>query len=107
MWQVVRVLPRRLRHRHSGTKRWRSIMYPLAAISSGLLATVGVVSLAVSGPASLGAVSSRLTSTAADTAGQVDRSHKGDRLAINKSADGQAQRNVATVEGGGVWRCAI
>jgi len=82
-------------------------MYPLAAISSGLLATVGVVSLAVSGPGSLGAVSSRLTSTAADTAGQVDRSHKGDRLAINTSADGQEQPNVTTVEVVGVRDTAI
>src|SRR5215475_15234492 len=82
-------------------------MYPPAGFSRALLAAVGVVSLAVSGPASLGAVSSRLTSTAADTAGQVDRSHKGDRLAINTSADGQEQPNVTTVEVVGVRDTAI
>jgi len=82
------------------------MMY-LAAIASGLLATVGVLSLAVSGPASLGKVSTALTSPTADTAVQVDRARKGDRLAINTSADGQDQATVTTVEVVGVRDTAI
>src|SRR5262245_33733550 len=81
-------------------------MYPLAGIASGFLATVGVLSLAVSGPASLGALSSKLTSTDAAAAVQVDRSHKGDRLAVNPSAEPQDAK-VATVEVIGVRDTAI
>src|SRR5262245_9626727 len=75
----------------------------LAAIGGGFLATVGVLSLAVSGPASLTKVSSALTSSA-DTV-QLDRSNKGDRLAVNTSAQEQAQ--VTTVEVVGVRNTAI
>jgi len=81
-------------------------MYPLAGIASGFLATVGVLSLAVSGPASLRTLSSKLTSPAADTAAQFDRSHKGDRLAVNTSA-AAPETKVATVEVVGVRDTAI
>jgi len=80
-------------------------MYPLAAIAGGFLATVGVLSLAVSGPASLNKVSAALTASAADTV-QLDRSRKGDRLAVNTSADAQ-ETKVATVEVVGVRDTAI
>jgi hypothetical protein len=81
-------------------------MYPLAGIAGGVLATVGVLSLAVSGPASLNKVSAALTASAADTV-QLDRSNKGDRLAINTSADPQEQAQVTTVEVVGVRNTAI
>ena len=79
-------------------------MYSLAAIAGGFLATVGALSLAVSGPASLTKVSAALTASAADTV-QLDRSRKGDRLAINTEAQEQAQ--VTTVEVIGVRNTAI
>src|SRR5262245_13347479 len=82
-------------------------MYPLAAITGGFLATVGVLSLAVSGPASLSKVSAALTSPAANAAGQLDRSNKGDRLPINTSAGAQEQAQVTTVEVVGVRNTAI
>src|SRR5215216_334387 len=59
-------------------------MYPLASIASGVLATLGILSLAVSGPASFTNVSSALTSPATTTADQLDRSRKGDRLIASK-----------------------
>jgi len=82
-------------------------MYPLAGIAGGFLVAVGVLSLAVSGPASLSKVSAALVSSAADAAPQVDRSHKGDRLAINAAAGAQEQAQVTTVEVIGVRNTAI
>jgi hypothetical protein len=82
-------------------------MYPLANLAGGFLATLGILSLAVSGPASLALVSSALTPPAMDTAGQVDRSHKGDRLIASKPAGGQDQLKVTTVEVVGVRDTAI
>jgi len=82
-------------------------MYPLTALGSGVLATVGVLSLAVSGPATLSTLLSALSTPAADTAVEVDRSLKGDRLAVNTSAGAQDQARVATVEVVGVRDTAI
>ena len=80
-------------------------MYPLASIAGGFLATLGVLSLAVSGPASLAIVSSALTSPASTTT--VDRTHKGDRITTIPLADERNQSQVTTVEVVGVRDTAI
>jgi hypothetical protein len=80
-------------------------MYPLATIAGGLSAALGILSLAVSGPASLALVSSAL-SPSPSTAAQVDRSHKGDRLGA-KVAASPNQSAVTTVEVVGVRDTAI
>lgn len=63
-------------------------MLPLAKVAGVFLATLGFLSLAVSGPASVQVIASVLTSAPApQTADQVDRSRKADRLAgSNRSA---------------------
>jgi hypothetical protein len=61
-------------------------MLPLTSVAGGFLATLGLLSLAVSGPASVEVIASVLTSPPQTYAGQqVDRSRKGDRLASNAS----------------------
>jgi hypothetical protein len=82
-------------------------MYPLAGIAGGFLATVGILSLAISGPASWQIVSSALTSPLTRTADQLDRSHKGDRLAVHKASVTQDRSVVTTVEVVGVRDTAI
>ena len=82
-------------------------MYPLASIAGGFVATLGLLGLAVSGSASLPKLSVALTSTAATTAHQFDRSAKGDRLARSGLADGQAASKVTTVEVVGVRDTAV
>jgi hypothetical protein len=82
-------------------------MYPLAGIAGGFLATVGILSLAISGPASWQIVSSALTSPLTRTADQLDRSHKGDRLAVHKASVTQERSVVTTVEVVGVRDTAI
>jgi hypothetical protein len=82
-------------------------MYPLAGIASGFLATVGVLSLAVSGPATLSTMSSKLTASAADPAVQIDRSQKGDRLVVKAAAADAQDTKVVTVEVVGVRDTAI
>src|SRR5262249_21474740 len=51
-------------------ERWRPTMYPLAGIAGGLLATLGIVSLAVSDPISFSSIAERVQPVA-NTAGQV------------------------------------
>jgi hypothetical protein len=82
-------------------------MHPLAGIASGFLATVGLLSLAISGPASWQIVSSALSAPVARTADQLDRSHKGDRLAVPQRAVAQDRPVVTTVEVVGVRDTAI
>jgi len=79
-------------------------MYPLAAIAGGLLATLGIVSLAVSDPISFSTTLKR-AEPATSTAGQVDRAAKGDRLA--KVSDSQAPAKVSVVEVVGVRDTAV
>jgi hypothetical protein len=75
-------------------------MSPLAGISSGVLATLGFVSLAISGPTSVKLISSALSASEARTADQLDRSGKGDRLP-SLAAHGRPA-TVTTVEVVGV-----
>jgi hypothetical protein len=82
-------------------------MYPLAGIAGGFLATVGILSLAISGPASWQIVSSALTSPLTRTADQLDRSHKGDRPIGHKPSAAQDRSVVTTVEVVGVRDTAI
>jgi hypothetical protein len=82
-------------------------MYPLAGIAGGFLAMVGILSLAISGPASWQIVSSALTSPLTRTADQLDRSHKGDRLVAPKASVAQERSVVTTVEVVGVRDTAI
>jgi hypothetical protein len=82
-------------------------MSPLAGIAGGFLATVGIMSLAISGPTSWQIVSSALTSPLTRTADQLDRSHKGDRLAGHKPSVAQDRSVVTTVEVVGVRDTAI
>jgi len=77
-------------------------MYPLAGIASGVLATLGLVSLAISGPASVKLISTALSASPAHTAGQFDRSRKGDRLTVATPSDSRRHANVTTVEVVGV-----
>jgi hypothetical protein len=79
-------------------------MYRLADVAGGFLATLGIVSLALSGPSSLDILSSRLALQSATAAG-IDRTHKGDRLAAARPAEEQAK--VVTVEVVGVRDTAI
>jgi len=79
-------------------------MYPLAGIAGGLLAMLGIVSLAVSDPISLSATAKR-AEPAASTAGQVERTAKGDRLA--KVSGSQAPAKVSVVEVVGVRDTAV
>ena len=56
-------------------------MLPLAKVAGGFLATLGFLSLAISGPASVQVIASVLISAPGpQTADQVYRSRKGDRL---------------------------
>jgi hypothetical protein len=82
-------------------------MSPLAGIAGGFLATVGLLSLAISGPTSWQIVSSALTSPQTRTADQLDRSHKGDRLSGHKPSVAQDRSVVTTVEVVGVRDTAI
>jgi hypothetical protein len=83
-------------------------MHPLAGLASGFLGTVGLLSLAISGPASWQIVSSALSAPVArTTADQLDRSHKGDRLAAPQRAVAQDRPVVTTVEVVGVRDTAI
>jgi len=82
-------------------------MYPVAGIAGGFLATVGILSLAISGPTSWQIVSSTLTSPLTRTADQLDRAHKGDRLASPKRSGAQDRSVVTTVEVVGVRDTAI
>jgi hypothetical protein len=77
-------------------------MYPLAGIAGGFLATVGILSLAISGPASWQIVSSAFTTPLTRTADQLDRSLKADRLVGLKPAAAQDRSAVTTVEVVGV-----
>ena len=79
-------------------------MYPLAGIAGGLLAALGIVSLAVSDPISFSSTAKR-AQPAANTAGQVDRTAKGDRLA--KVPNSQAPAKVSVVEVVGVRDTAV
>jgi hypothetical protein len=81
-------------------------MYRLADVAGGVLAAFGVVSLAVSGPASLDRLSSRLVAPAA-VADSIDRTHKGNRLADPRPTDERNLAKVATVEVVGVRETAI
>jgi len=74
-------------------------MYPRASIVGGFLATLGVISLAISGPASVKLISSAL-SEMPSTGDQLDRAHKGDRLGT--LAAQQPPSTVTTVEVVGV-----
>jgi len=82
-------------------------MHPLAGLASGFLATVGLLSLAISGPTSWQIVSSALSAPAARTADQLDRSHKSDRLAAPQRAVAQDRPVITTVEVVGVRDTAI
>jgi hypothetical protein len=77
-------------------------MYRLADVAGGFLATLGIVSLAVSGTSSLDILSAHVTAPAA-----VDRTQKGDRLAQPRPASDQDQAKVAVVEVVGVRDTAI
>ena len=55
-------------------------MYRLADVAGGFLATLGIISLAVSGTSSLDSPSSHFTAPPAAVADGIDRTHKGDRL---------------------------
>jgi len=79
-------------------------MSPLASIAGGVLATLGLLGVAVSGPTSL-KVSSGFGKPAAGTADQLDRSRKGDRLTSPVAAGDQPR--VTTVEVVGVRDTAI
>jgi hypothetical protein len=81
-------------------------MYRLADVAGGVLAALGLVSLAVSAPSSFGRLSLGLSAPAA-VAGSVDRSQKGDRLADPRPADERNLSRVATVEVVGVRDTAI
>jgi hypothetical protein len=81
-------------------------MYRLADIAGGFLATVGIVSLAVSGTSSLDSFSTHLTAPRAVVDG-IDRTRKGDRLEPSRPADERAKAKVAIVEVVGVRDTAI
>jgi len=68
-------------------------MYRLADVAGGVLATFGIVSLAVSGTTSLDSLSSQFTGPRA-VADSIDRTSKGDRLT---DARPTAERDLATV----------
>jgi hypothetical protein len=79
-------------------------MYRLADVAGGFLATLGIVSLALSGPSSLDFLSSRLAAKSAAADG-IDRTRKGDRLVAPRPAEEQAK--VVIVEVVGVRDTAI
>jgi hypothetical protein len=79
-------------------------MYRLADVAGGFLATLGLVSLALSGTSSFDILSSRLGAQPA-AAGGIDRTHKGDRVAAPRPAEEQAK--VVIVEVVGVRDTAI
>jgi hypothetical protein len=79
-------------------------MYRLADVAGGFLATLGIVSLALSGPSSLDILSSRLAAKSAAADG-IDRTRKGDRLVAPRPAEEQAK--VVIVEVVGVRDTAI
>jgi hypothetical protein len=79
-------------------------MYRLADIAGGFLATLGIVSLALSGPSSLDILSSRLAAQSAAADG-IDRTRKSDRLVAPRPAEEQAK--VVIVEVVGVRDTAI
>ena len=79
-------------------------MYPMWSIGGGFLATLGIISLAASGPTSLSFVSSALTAQPAGTSATVDRTNKGDRLAAPRA---NVRSRVAVVEVVGVSDTAI
>jgi hypothetical protein len=76
-------------------------MYRLADAAGGFLATLGIVSLVVTGTSSLDSLSSRLTAPRGVADG-VDRTHKGDRLTNPRPADERDLAKVAIVEVVGV-----
>jgi len=79
-------------------------MYRLADVAGGFLATLGIVSLAVSGASSLDVLSRHGTAPSA-LDGVMDRTHKGDRLSDARPAQDAA--TVAVVEVVGVRDTAI
>ena len=79
-------------------------MYPMWSIGGGFLATLGIISLAASGPTSLSFVSSALTAQQTGTSATVDRTNKGDRLAAPRA---NVRSRVAVVEVVGVSDTAI
>jgi hypothetical protein len=80
-------------------------MYPLWSMTGGFVATLGFISLAVSGPASLQYVSAALTTQSSGTAATVDRTNKADRLAAPRSSAARSQ--VAVIEVVGVNNTAV
>jgi hypothetical protein len=81
-------------------------MYRLADVAGGVLATFGIVSLAVSGTTSLDSLSSRFTGQRA-VADSVERTAKGDRLSEVRPPSEQDLATVAIVEVVGVRDTAI
>jgi hypothetical protein len=81
-------------------------MYRLADVAGGFLATVGIISLAVSGTSSLDSLSSHLTAPRAVADG-IDRTHKGDRLTDARPVHERNLAKIAIVEVVGVRDTAI
>jgi hypothetical protein len=85
-------------------------MQPLAHFASGFLATLGLISLVISGPSSFATVSSAVVAPAskpARTLYDVDRSAKGDRLTIRQAGGERSRSEVASVEVIGIRDAAI
>jgi hypothetical protein len=74
-------------------------MYPLWSITGGFVATLGFISLAISGPTSLQYVSAAMTAQPAGAAATVDRTNKADRLASARVSDERAKVTVVEVVG--------
>jgi hypothetical protein len=55
-------------------------MHPVATLTGGFVATLGVIGLAITAPTSFSSASSAAVAPASDTAQSVNRSLKGDRL---------------------------
>jgi hypothetical protein len=72
-------------------------MYRLANVAGGFLASLGIASLAVSGPSSFDILSSRLAPPA--VADGIDRSHKGDRVVAPHPPANQADVTIVEVVG--------
>jgi hypothetical protein len=85
-------------------------MHPLANLASGFLATLGLISLVVSGPSSFATVSSALvapTNKAPQNLYDVHRSAKKNRLTSRQAGVAHGQSEVAIVEVIGVRDAAI
>jgi hypothetical protein len=80
-------------------------MYPLWSMTGGFLATLGLISLAVSDQTSRQFLSSALGAQHTGTAATVDRTRKGDRLAAPRIASERSR--VAEVEVVGVSDTAV